>query len=82
MTSKSTLILLKFSAVLWVIWGLVHTLSGYMTISSDTAMAVTGIADLVDPKTLKMTYLDAVGAIVNQHGFNLLWFGLVNPKSG
>ena len=37
MTSKSTLILLKFSAVLWVIWGLVHTLAGYMTISSDTA---------------------------------------------
>ncbi|MDC0603175.1 hypothetical protein OAP14_09155 [Aliiglaciecola sp.] len=53
-----------------------------MTISSDTAMAVKGIADLVVPKTLNMTYPDAVGAIANQHGFNLLWFGLVNPNSG
>lgn len=77
MTTKGTQIALKFSAVLWVIWGAVHTLAGFLTISSDTTTAIAGIADLVDPITLSMGYPDAVGAIVNQHGFNLLWFGLV-----
>lgn len=69
--------LLIIAAVLWFIWGLVHVFAGVMTMMLDTPMAVSGIADAVDPELLAMTYPDAAGAIINQHGFNLMWIGLV-----
>ncbi|MEM7620955.1 MAG: hypothetical protein AAF228_10940 [Pseudomonadota bacterium] len=53
-----------------------------MTIISDTGTAVGNIADAVDPETLKMVYPDAVGAVINQHGFNLLWVGIVTVIGG
>lgn len=67
----------RVAAVLWVIWGLVHALAGVLTITQDTTRAAQGIADAVDPALLEMVYPDAVGAIMNQHGFNLLWIGVV-----
>ena len=48
-----------------------------MTISRDTPDAIAGIADAVDPAALAETYHAAAGAVINQHGFNLLWIGLV-----
>ncbi|MBV6645909.1 MAG: hypothetical protein KI790_10690 [Cyclobacteriaceae bacterium] len=73
-------IFLKISAVLWFIWGAVHMFAGIMTdsfiLSGDIAGAVGGIADAVDPSTLQINYPDAAGAIIGQHGFNLLWIGL------
>ncbi|MFK8023263.1 MAG: hypothetical protein AB8G26_04790 [Ilumatobacter sp.] len=69
--------LLRTSAVLWVIWGLVHMLAGVLTMSRDTSDAVAGIADDVEAASLEMDYPDAVGAVINQHGFNLAWIGLV-----
>ena len=81
-TRKTISILLKISGVLWVIWGLVHAFAGVMTISGDTATATAGIADAVDPASLEMDYPDAVGAIINQHGFNLLWAGVVTIIGG
>lgn len=74
--------LMKISAILWVIWGLVHALAGVLTIAQDTASAVAGIADAVDPALLEMDYPDAVGGIINQHGFNLLWVGIVTIIGG
>ena len=71
-----TSIVLRIAAVLWIVWGLVHALAGVLTISGDTATAVQGIADGVSPELLSLDYPYAVGAIVNQHGWNLLWFGL------
>lgn len=75
------LILFKVSAALWIIWGLVHILAGVMTmkgiLTNDISASITGIADAVDPSTLKMDYPDAAGAILGQHGFNLFWIGLV-----
>ncbi|MCR9197333.1 MAG: hypothetical protein NXI04_01695 [Planctomycetaceae bacterium] len=70
-------VLLKITAILWVIWGLVHVLAGVMTIARNTPQAVAGIADAVDPDTLQMDYPPAAGAVINQHGFNLLWIGAV-----
>lgn len=81
-TQQNTHMLLKISAILWVIWGIVHALAGILTISGDTAAAAAGIADGVDPNLLKMDYPDAVGAIINQHGFNLLWGGVVTIIGG
>jgi len=72
----NTSTLLKISAVLWVVWGLVHALAGGMTISNDTTTAVQSIADGVSPDLLVANYPDAAGGIINQHGWNLLWFGV------
>lgn len=75
MSQSTTSLLLKIASVLWIIWGLVHILAGVMTVSQDTPNAVAGIADAVDPALLAGSYHDAVGAVVNQHGFNLGWIG-------
>ena len=73
--------LFKISAVLWIIWGLVHILAGVMTdafiLSDDIQGAVSGIADAVDPSALAVNYPPASGATIGQHGFNLLWIGMV-----
>lgn len=74
-------ILFKVSAVLWVIWGLVHILAGVLTmkgvLTGDISSSVSGIADAVDPGKLQMDYPQASGAIIGQHGFNLFWIGIV-----
>ncbi|MEM9470401.1 MAG: hypothetical protein AAGA00_00490 [Pseudomonadota bacterium] len=67
---------LRTSAILWIVWGLVHMFAGVVVLSSDTSAAVAAIADAVDPATLQLAYPDAADAVVNQHGFNLFWFGL------
>ena len=71
----------RISAVLWFIWGSVHILAGVMTtsfiLSGDITGAVSGIADAVDPDSLQANYPMAAGAIIGQHGFNLLWIGVI-----
>lgn len=70
----------KSAAILWFIWGAVHIFAGIMTdnfiLNGDIAGAVSGIADAVSPETLMANYPDAAGAVIGQHGFNLLWIGL------
>lgn len=68
-------LLLKVAAVLWVIWGLVHMFAGVVIISSDAAGAVAAVADAVDPAEITGEFHPATGALLNQHGFNLLWIG-------
>lgn len=74
-------VLFKTSAVLWIIWGLVHIFAGVMTmkgiLTGDISSSVSGIADAVDPSKLQMDYSEASGAIIGQHGFNLFWIGIV-----
>jgi len=78
---KNLSILLKVSTVLWIIWGLIHILAGVMTmkeiLTEDISSAIEGIADAVDSASLQMDYPKAAGAVIGQHGFNLLWIGLV-----
>ena len=78
---KNLSLLFKISAILWVIWGLVHMLAGVMTmkgiLTDDIMASIAGIADAVDPNTLQRDYPEAVGAIIGQHGFNLFWIGIV-----
>ncbi|MEO0635457.1 MAG: hypothetical protein AAFY73_02300 [Pseudomonadota bacterium] len=81
MTSNHTL-LLKMAAILWVIWGLVHMFAGVMTIFQDAGGAVAGIADAVDPALIANDFHPAVGAVLNQHGFNLLWIGAFTVVGG
>ena len=69
--------LLRFAAVLWVIWGLVHALAGVLTIAGDATAGFQAIADGVPPDELVADYHPAVGAVLNQHAWNLLWGGVV-----
>ncbi len=74
--------LLKAAAVLWVIWGLVHLLAGVIVLSSDASGGFSAIADAIDPATLTYDYAPAVGGILNQHGWNLAWIGIVTAIGG
>lgn len=76
MAPSTTATLLKVAAGLWVVWGLVHAFAGVMTIIQDPADGFAAIADAVDPGLIAGDYHPAVGGILNQHGFNLLWVGL------
>lgn len=70
-------LLLRIISILWVVWGFVHVFAGAVTMSRDTPDAIAGVADAVDPAELVGTYHAATGALINQHGFNLFWIGLV-----
>lgn len=73
---------LKIAAVLWVIWGLVHAFAGGMVLSSAAVDGFKAIADAVAPSELDADYHPAVGGILNQHAWNLLWFGVVTAIGG
>ena len=74
--TNTHLTVLKIAAALWVIWGLVHMLAGVMTLVQAPSDGFAAIADAVDPALLMADYHPAVGGVLNQHGFNLLWIGL------
>lgn len=82
MSSSTQSILLKIAAVLWVIWGLVHAFAGVVVLTSDATGGFQAIADAVAPETLVHAYEPAVGGILNQHGWNLLWFGVATIIGG
>lgn len=56
-------------------------LAGVFTVnfilSGDISASIGGIADAVAPDTLQMDYPDSAGAVIGQHGFNLVWIGIV-----
>lgn len=76
MTERQALAL-KIAAVLWVVWGLVHMLAGVMVIPADASGGFAAIADAVEPAVLEADYHPAVNGILDQHGWNLFWGGLV-----
>ncbi|MEN0001330.1 MAG: hypothetical protein AAF940_10630, partial [Pseudomonadota bacterium] len=67
---------------LWIIWGAVHALAGVIVLTSDATGGFQAIADAVDPDVLVNDYHPAVGGILNQHGWNLLWFGVATVIGG
>ncbi|MEM1420920.1 MAG: hypothetical protein AAF661_06615 [Pseudomonadota bacterium] len=73
--SSTQMLFLRLSAGLWVVWGLVHMLGGVLTMAQPAPDAFAGIAAAVDPAALQADYHPAVSAILNQHGWNLLWAG-------
>ncbi|MEM8813496.1 MAG: hypothetical protein AAGF59_12825, partial [Pseudomonadota bacterium] len=64
MPSSADAMLLKISAVLWVIWGLVHAFAGIMILASDATGGFQAIADAIDPGTFVLDYPAAVGGIM------------------
>ena len=67
--------LLKTSSILWIVWGFVHVFFGVMIIINDTGFGIQAIGN--DVELIPMNYPDVLGAIMNQHGWNLVWFGAV-----
>lgn len=82
MTTSTTAMLLKVASVLWIVWGLVHAFAGILTITQSAPNSIAGIADAVDPSLLVGIYHPAVDAVINQHGFNLLWIGIFTIVGG
>ncbi len=86
LSPKATANVLKVSAILWGIWGLVHVGVGmlimWQTSVGQIADAIHGITPAVDMATLQMAYPASVGAIMQQHGWNLAWFGVVTLIGG
>ncbi len=80
--SQTHTLALKIAAVLWIIWGAVHVLAGVIVLSSDASSGFAAIADAVDAASLSAEYHEAVGGVLNQHGWNLLWFGLATIIGG
>jgi hypothetical protein len=67
--------LLRVVAGLWAVWGLVHLFAGVASLAGTTVEMVQAIADAVPDDVLAITYPDAVGGILDQHAWNLGWFG-------
>lgn len=82
MSPMPSTILLKIITVLWVIWGLVHMLAGVLTIAQVAPGSIAGVADAVDPAVFHQSYHAATNALINQHGFNLLWIGAFTVVGG
>ncbi len=53
-----------------------HALAGFIVLTGDATAGFQAIADAVEPGLLVHDYHEAVGGILNQHGWNLGWFGL------
>lgn len=85
-SANSLGIVLKISAVLWLIWGLAHIAFGVLGLigfmSGDVAETLKAMAGGADPATLDVDYPAAVVALLNQHSWNLLWFGLFTTVGG
>ena len=67
---------LRVAAILWLLWGLVHVLAGVMVLMNDATGGLQAVADGVNPAALAADYHGAVEGVLNQHGWNLGWFGV------
>lgn len=57
-------------------------LAGIVVLNTDTAGGFSAIADAVSSENLLGDYHPAIGAILNQHAWNLFWFGTVTLIGG
>lgn len=72
-----TTVVLRVISVLWLVWGFVHVFAGAVTIARKAPESVSGVADAVALTEFTNSFHPATDALINQHGFNLLWIGLV-----
>ena len=75
--TRAATVALRSSAILWILWGFVHAFAGVIVLTSDTSGGFAAVADAINPVQLAMDYHPAVGGILNQHGWNLSWFGIL-----
>jgi len=84
--SQNLILALKASAVLWIIWGIAHIAFGVFGLAGflagDAAETMKAMLGGADPATLDITYPDAVVGLLNQHSWNLVWFGVFTTIGG
>ena len=85
-SSQKLIRVLKASAILWVIWGIAHIAFGLFGLSGflagDAAETMKAMLGGADPQTLEIVYPEAVIGLLNQHSWNLLWFGVFTTVGG
>ncbi|MEE2809427.1 MAG: hypothetical protein VX412_01455 [Pseudomonadota bacterium] len=78
--------ILQASAVLWVVWGVAHIAFGAFGmigfIGGDAAESMKAMLGGADPQTLEIDYPEPLLAVLNQHSWNLLWFGVFATVGG
>ena len=85
-SARNLSLILKASAILWIIWGVAHVafgvfgLNGFM--AGDAAATMKAMVGGADPASLEVDYPAAAVALLNQHSWNLLWFGLFTTVGG
>ncbi len=76
-------ILTRVISILWFIWALFHVLPGILSMTQAIGTDLSWVAQLeptAEPTELVADYPTEAGAmsvIYGQHGFNLMWFGIV-----
>lgn len=80
--SNAKISALRVTGVLWVIWGVVHMFFGVAIMATGASDGFAAIAAGVPAEAVSAEYHPAVTAILNQHGWNLLWFGCVTTVGG
>ncbi|MEM8561631.1 MAG: hypothetical protein AAGF57_05320 [Pseudomonadota bacterium] len=75
MTSSQKL-LLKISAGLWLVWGLLHVAHGLVVAFHDLVAAGQSIADATATPTMSDDYYLALTGLFQQHGWNRILFGI------
>lgn len=73
--------LFRSSSVLWAIWGAVHIFFGvfllFLLQSGRVGEAFHAIAGQAELSTFVLDYPYGAAAVLKQHSYNLVWFGLV-----
>jgi hypothetical protein len=59
-----------------------HAFAGVITIARKAPDSIAGVADAVDRAEFTNSYHAATDALINQHGFNLLWIGVLTMVCG
>ncbi|MEM8659892.1 MAG: hypothetical protein AAGF35_03305 [Pseudomonadota bacterium] len=75
MTSPQTL-LLKISAAIWLVWGLLHLGHGLIVLFADLSVAGQAIAEAAATPTMSDDYYVAMTGLFQQHGWNRVVFGI------
>ena len=76
-------ILTKVISILWFIWALFHVIPGILAMTQAIGTDLSWVEQLEptsEPTELVASYPSEAGAtsvIYGQHGFNLMWFGIV-----
>ena len=61
MKQPAVTLMLRTASILWVIWGLVHTIAGALVLAKPATAGFQAIADAVPPELLENTYHAAAG---------------------
>lgn len=80
--NNKQIVALKLAGILWIVWGLVHAFFGVAIMTMDTSGGFAAIAAGVSSDALSADYHPAIKGILDQHAWNLLWFGAVTTIGG